>query len=116
MTKIEKLTSKSLNDSPFTKTTLFDDKNMLVFELTLKNGDEIPPSEHEGSSLLLYITKGIGKVNIADKETEVQEGNLIYLSKDEIAKIKSDFPQGLSCFVVISPRPPIKEQYNELGM
>lgn len=114
--KIEKLMSKNLTESPFTKTTLFDDKNMLISELNLKNGDEIPPCEHEGSSLLLYITEGTGKINAYDEETEVTQGDLICINKDEIVSIRSDSPQGLSCFEVITPRPPIKEQYNELGM
>jgi mannose-6-phosphate isomerase-like protein (cupin superfamily) len=114
--KLEKLFSKNPTANPFTKTTLFSDKNVLVFEINLKSSEEFPPCEHKGSSLLLYAVAGKGKIEMNDNETEFEQGDLMCFCEEEIFKIKNHSAQDLYCFAAITPRPPIKEQYNELGI
>lgn len=114
--KIERLENSTINNNSITKTTLFNEKDMLIFHINLKPGEEFPCCEHENSSLLMCFIDGNGQILYKDETINISSGTLAYFDETDLFRIRNTGTIPLSCVSIISPRPAIKAQYNELGI
>ena len=114
--KLEKVSDKMVYmDNTFTKRTLFNEEKVLAFILNLKAGQEIPPHKHEDSDLILHVITGKGELNVDDKITNITVGDVVYCEGKETFSLKNNSNEDTSCFVVLAPRPQVKEYSKEIG-
>ncbi len=92
------------SDKSFTKRIIYDMKDVLVFVLNFKPGQELPVHKHETSKVVYKVLSGSGEIKINDSVEKVEEGTIGYVSGEDdfsIPKVDND----LSLLVTISPRP-----------
>lgn len=114
--KLEKIADKIVYlDNTFTKRVLFNEEKVLTFVLNLKNGQELPPHQHEESDLVLHVIAGKGELTVDGKVSNIEVGDVIYCVGEEMFSLKNNSNENMSCFVVIAPRPSPKAYANEFG-
>lgn len=92
------------SDRSLTKRIILDKKDVLVFVLNFKKGQELPVHKHETSTVVYKVISGSGKVKINDEIEKIVEGDIgVVKGEDDfsIPEVKED----MSLYVTISPRP-----------
>lgn len=92
------------SDKSFTKRIVYDMKDVLVFVLNFKIGQELPVHKHENSKVVYKVLSGSGEIKINDLIEKVEEGTIGYVEGEydfSIPKVNED----MSLLVTISPRP-----------
>ena len=92
------------SEAAFTKRIIYDMKEVLVFVLNFKPGQELPIHKHESSKVVYKVLSGSGEIKINDSIEKVEEGTIGYVEGEydfSIPKVNED----MSLLVTISPRP-----------
>jgi quercetin dioxygenase-like cupin family protein len=92
------------SDKSLTKRIIYDKKDVLVFVLNFKKGQELPIHKHETSTVVYKVLSGSGEVKINDDVEKIEEGDIgIVRGEDDFSIPKVN--EEMSLYVTISPRP-----------
>lgn len=104
--KIEKISEKMVYmDNNLTKRILVNEDKVLSFILNFRQGQGVPPHNHEESDLIVYVMVGEGEMVVDGKPNRVSEGDVIYCKGSEVFSITNTGTRDMSCFVVLAPNP-----------
>jgi len=92
------------NDEKMGHRKVVDEKHLLIMQIALKQGQEVP-QHHANSNVHLLVLQGVLTVNLAGTDFQIKAGDLLPVKFQTLMKIKNTGNESATFLVIKTPNP-----------
>ncbi|MFB5758816.1 cupin domain-containing protein [Paenibacillus medicaginis] len=105
MEKISKKEYQQFNEEHFMKKILFRHGQSVVFTLSFRPGQQLPPHRHPGSHLYLTVLEGGGTLTIDGSDTDIVKGDAVHCEGEEEFSFHNTGAESAVLYVMLNDIP-----------